>query len=291
MADKAPALTFFQKKPIQCPVCGTEFYREELHTGRGRLIAGKLTHELHRLYEPSQKFGEVNPLIYPVSVCPSCYYAAWKDDFSRLPDDSASALEAGTNKRISWISEVLEGVDFRANRGLAEGLASYLLSVMCYDHHDSELSPVIKQGISSLRAAWLALDMHRKYPNSNYDHLAKMMYRKARFFYVTAVEYESNGTQGIGGCPNLGPDIDNNYMFDGVLYMYGYLEYHYGPRSDAARREANLQNAKRTIARIFGMGKATKNKPVVILDNARDLYAEIGQALGLENLDPEKDPG
>jgi uncharacterized protein (DUF2225 family) len=291
MADKNPALTFFQKKPTTCPVCSTEFYREELLTGRGRLIAGKLTHELHRLYEPSQRFGEVIPLIYPVTVCPNCYFAAWKDDFLKLSGAGVDAAELGTNDRIAWISEVLEGVDFRANRGLAEGLASYLLAVRCYDHQSAELSPIVKQGISSLRAAWLARDMHRKYPNSNYDYLAKMMYRKARFFYLTAVEYESNGKQSIGGCPNLGPDIDNNYMFDGVLYMYGYLEYHYGPRSDAARREENLKKAKRTIARIFGMGKATKNKPQVILDNARDLYAEIGQALGLENLDPEKDPG
>jgi uncharacterized protein (DUF2225 family) len=78
-------------------------------------------------------------------------------------------------------------------------------------------------------------------------------------------------------------------MFDGVLYIYGYLEFHYGPRKDPVKREENLKRAKRTIARIFGMGRASKNKPQAILDNARDLYSEIGEALGLENLDPEKD--
>lgn len=291
MEDKTPALTFFQKKPTVCPVCGTEFYREELLTGRGRLIAGKLTQELRRLYEPSQKFGEVYPLAYPVTVCPNCYYAAWKEDFLKLPEEAVDAAEADTSKRISWVAEVLEGVDFRANRGLAEGLASFMLAIMCYDYFKAEVSPIIKQGISAIRAAWLALDMHKKLAKSNYDHLAKMLYRKARFFYLTAIEYESSGKQSIGGCPNLGPDLDKNYMFDGVLYIYGFLEYHFGPKSDPKKREANLNKAKRTIARIFGMGKATKNKPVVILDNARDLYAEIGEALGLENLDPEKDSG
>ncbi len=291
MAEENAATTFFQKKPTVCPVCGTEFFREELLTGRGRLIAGKLTSELRRLYEPSQKYGEVYPLIYPVTVCPGCYYAAWKEDFLKLNGDGVDAAEIDTNERIAWVSEVLEGVDFRANRGLAEGLAGQLLALRCYDFHRSDVSPIVKQGISALRGAWLALDMHKKFSGSNYDYLAKMLYRKARFFYLTAIEYESNGKQGIGGCPNLGPDIDKNYMFDGVLYIYGYLEYHYGPRSDSSKREENLKRAKRTIARIFGMGKATKNKPLALLDNARDLYSQIGKTLGLENLDPEKDPG
>jgi uncharacterized protein (DUF2225 family) len=291
MSDKSPSLTFFQKKPTVCPVCRTEFYREELLTGRGRLIAGKLTPELRRLYEPSQKFGEVYPLAYPVTVCPNCYYAAWKDDFLKLPETSKDKAEAETSKRINWIGEVLEGVDFRGSRGLNEGLASFMLATLCYDYQSADQSPTIKQGISSLRAAWLSVDMHRKYSNNNYDYLAKMLYRKARFFYLTAIELETNGKEGIGGCPNLGPDLDKNYMFDGVLYIYGYLEYHYGPRKDPAKREENLNRAKRTIARIFGMGKASRNKPQAILDNARDLYEEIGKTLGLESLDPEKDPG
>ncbi|AHC15766.1 DUF2225 domain-containing protein [Salinispira pacifica] len=289
MAEKTPSLTYFQKKPISCPVCQTEFYREELLTGRGRLIAGNLTQELRRLYEPSKKFGEVIPLAYPVTVCPSCYFAAWKEDFLKISESQLERAADETSQRIQWVSEVMEGVDFRGSRGLSEGLASYMLAVLCYDYFPSEVSPVMKQGVSSLRGAWLALDMHKKYPEDHFDYLAKMLYRKARFFYLTAIEYESSGKQGIGGCPNPGPDLDKNYMFDGVLYIYGYLEFHYGPRKDPVKREENLKRAKRTIARIFGMGRASKNKPQAILDNARDLYSEIGEALGLENLDPEKD--
>ena len=61
-------------------------------------------------------------------------------------------------------------------------------------------------------------------------------------------------------------------MFDGILYIYSYLELYHGPENDPAVREEDLRRAKQTIARIFGMGKATKDKPVAILENARLLY-------------------
>ncbi|RPJ07685.1 MAG: DUF2225 domain-containing protein, partial [Spirochaetaceae bacterium] len=91
--DKIKKITFFQNQKIQCPICGDTFYREELLTGGGRLIAGKLTDELRRLYEPSVKFGEINPLVYPITVCPSCYYAVFADDFLLKEKDIADKLE------------------------------------------------------------------------------------------------------------------------------------------------------------------------------------------------------
>ena len=50
-------VTFFSKNPIECPLCNTKFYKEDLLSGRGRLIAGDLSDELRRFYEPSQKYG------------------------------------------------------------------------------------------------------------------------------------------------------------------------------------------------------------------------------------------
>ncbi len=44
--ENFPSMTFFSKEEIKCPVCGAAFYREEMRTGRGRLIAGELTEEL-----------------------------------------------------------------------------------------------------------------------------------------------------------------------------------------------------------------------------------------------------
>jgi hypothetical protein len=48
-----------------------------------------------------------------------------------------------------------------------------------------------------------------------------------------------------------------------------------------------LQRAKRTVARIFGMGKASKEKPAAILDNAREVYDAINKELGESEGDDE----
>ena len=290
MAEKTPALTFIQKKPTTCPICGGDLFREEMLTGRGRMIAGKLTPELRRLYEPSKKFGEIYPLIYPVTVCPHCYYAAWKDDFAKIPASSKDRVKADSDHRTQWVRNVIdEEIDFTRSRTLSEGLASYILALACYDYQKEDIAPLIKQGISALRAAWLAMDMHKKHPDANYSYLAKILYRKARFFYLTAIDCESSGKQSVGGCPNPGPDLDQNYMYDGILYMYGHLEFYYGPVNNPDIREENLRHAKQTVARIFGMGKASKDKPTAILDNARALHEKISVSLGLKNQDPEKD--
>lgn len=281
-------LTFFQKKAMTCPVCDDLVRREEMRSGRGRMIAGNLTVELRRNYEPSAKYGEVYPLIYPVVVCPSCYFASFREDFSKFPERAIDALKEQTGDRQQQIRELLGFLDFTQPRGLVEGLASYLLAISCYDQGPKELSPLVKQGISCLRAAWLAMDLYKKHPGENYEQLAAKLYRKARYFYSYAIENEQNGKQSMAGCPHLGPDLDQNYMYDGVLYISGYLEYKYGPQSDPDYRRTMLEKAKRTVARIFGMGRASKNKPQAILDNARDLYTTISEQLGLGNQDPDK---
>jgi hypothetical protein len=79
-------LTFFEKKQTACPVCDSKFFQEDLLSGGGRLIAGDLTKELRRRYEGSRKYGEVRPLLYAVTVCPVCYFAAFPQDFAALPD-------------------------------------------------------------------------------------------------------------------------------------------------------------------------------------------------------------
>ncbi len=280
-------LTFFSKKPVVCPVCESSFFREEMRTGRGRLIAGSVTQELRRTYEPSQKYGEVFPTIYTIMVCPNCYYAAFPVDFPNVPEDVAQKLNQDMTNRFETIRHVFERIEFAEPRALREGIASYYFAVRCYDSFPKDFSPTLKQGISSLRAAWLSSDLHRLEPGENFDVLANLFYRKARFFYAYALEQEQTGVESIPNDFHLGPDVDKNYGYDGVLYLTGLLEYRYGPRGDGERRRLALQRAKRTVAKIFGMGRASKNKPAVILDNARDVYEEIAKELGLENRDPE----
>lgn len=283
MAD----LTFFSKTPITCPVCDSAFYREELRTGRGRLNAGDLTRELRRTYVPSQKFGEVFPLIYPVTVCPACYYATFHPDFLEIPPDIVEKIRGEEQRRIDDTRLLFDSLDFAGPRGLPEGCASYYLAAACYEHFPREFSPTFKRGLCCLRAAWVSNDLHRKRPDDNYDYLARVFYRKARFFYAHAVALEQTGKETLSGAPNLGPDLDKNYGYDGVLYLTGLLEFQYGPRKSAEKRRTALARAKRTVARIFGMGRASKDKPAAILDNAREIYEEITRELGEEKSDPE----
>ncbi len=41
----------------------------------------------------------------------------------------------------------------------------------------------------------------------------------------------------------------------------------------------SLDFAKRIIAKVFGMGRASKAKPSVLLDKAHDVYEAIGEEI------------
>jgi uncharacterized protein (DUF2225 family) len=282
MADldpEAKKTTFFSKNPLVCPVCDTSFYKEDLLSGGGRLIAGELTEELHRTYEPSKKYGELYPLVYAVLVCPSCMYAAYPQDFHEVKEETAEILRELTDNRVQSVSLVFKDLDFTNYRGLKEGAASYFLAMMAYDHVDRHYSPTLKRALSALRAAWLLDSLHRKEFSQNYDYLCRLFYRKARFFYMQAIEMAQNGQEPLEASTNFGPDLDKNYGYDGLLYVAGLLEYKYGPRQDVEKRIRSLENAKRIVSKLFGTGKASKSKPSAILDKARELYEEMNREI------------
>lgn len=272
-------ISFFSKNPVTCPVCETTFYREELHTGRGRLVAGKLSDELRREYEPSKKYGEVFPLVYPVNVCPSCLYAAYQKDFNTIDEATIQVIETQKNERRSSAMEIFPPLDYTSPRRLYEGAASYYFAIMSYDHMDKKHNPTFKQGLSALRAAWICNDLHKKYPGENWDYIALIFYRKARFFYQETIQRETTGKEGLQGVSQFGPGTDKNFGYDGVLYIAGLLEYKYGPTSDTAKRTEAMKKAKITIARVHGMGKASKNKPSVLINLVKDLHKEIGELI------------
>jgi len=277
--QEAKKTTFFSKKSLQCPVCETSFFREDLLSGGGRLIAGELTEELHRTYEPSKKFGELYPLVYTVLVCPSCLYAAYPQDFSEIGEQFIEPLREQTDRRVESVSLAFKDLDFTSFRGLKEGAASYFLAMMCYDLLDRHYSPTLKRALSALRAAWLLDALHHKAFNENYDYLSRLFYRKARFFYMQAIEMAQNGQEPLEAKVNFGPDLDKNYGYDGLLYIAGLLEYKYGPRKDREKRIKSLENAKRIVSKLFGTGKASKSKPSAILDKARELYDEMNKEI------------
>ena len=267
------------KKEYICPACGEPFHKEELLTGGGRMIAGVLTEELHRLYEPSLKYGDVYPLIYQVVVCPECWFASMEADFSLLPEDMVKvALEDQEKRKVDTLL-IFPDTDFSRPRGLVEGISSYYLALRCYDFFDKTISPTIKQGLVSLRAAWLLDEMDRKYPKQHYDWLATLFRKKAEYFYNEALTREQNGVENLSGIKIFGPDTDKNYAYEGMLYLCAYLRYKYGHSQGQKERKTTLESARRTIAKLFGMGKMSKDKPGAFLDLARTVYDAINTEL------------
>ena len=272
-------ISFQSKEAYTCPVCGMEFRREELLTGSGRLIAGALTDELHRLYEPSAKYGEIFPLAYQATVCPSCWFASMDRDFDAFPKSAADDALNDADRRRSDTLLIFPYVDFNDARGLINGAASLYLAARCYDFYSREFSPTIKQGIAMLRAAWLLDELDKKYPGQHFDWLAVLFKRKAQYFYAEALKREQSGKETLSGLKTFGPDTDKNYNYEGALYLTGLLRLRYGSRDDPEARKEALEDVKRTIAKIFGLGKSSKNKPGPLLEHARNLYDSINRDL------------
>jgi uncharacterized protein (DUF2225 family) len=272
-------LSFMSKEKYICPVCETAFHREELLSGSGRLIAGELTDELRRLYQPSAKYGEVYPLVYEALVCPECWFASMEKDFSGLPKAAKPHVRQDQEKRVSDVGRIFSNVDFHEQRNLVNGAASLYLVVRCYDFYPKEFSPTIKQGIAALRAGWLLDDMDKKYPGQHFDWAALLFKKKAQFFYSEALQREQRGAETLSGVNLFGPDTDKNYAYEGALYLSGLLKLKYGTREDAEQWRSSLGEVKRTIAKIFGLGKSSRSKPGPLLEHARHLYDNISKEL------------
>jgi uncharacterized protein (DUF2225 family) len=279
MAMEELKVSYLSKDEISCPVCNAYFQREELLSGGGRLIAGKITDELHRLYEPSVRYGDVYPLIYQSTVCPECWFASMERDFPSLPFAARERVLYNREKRIEDARLIFPSVDFHETRGLISGVAAQYLTLTCYDYYPHGAAPAIKQGIASLRAAWLFEALHAKNPGEHYDWLTLLFKKKAYFFYTEALNLEQAGVESIADAKNLGPDTDKNFGYEGVLYLSALLSFRYGPTGDNAYRTAYLGNAKRTIAKMFGLGKSSKSKPGPLLEHARNIYDQINQEL------------
>ncbi|MDR1374378.1 MAG: DUF2225 domain-containing protein [Treponema sp.] len=278
MKSEERKISFQSKEEYVCPACDYSFRREELLSGSGRLIAGVLTEELHRLYEPSAKYGEIHPLAYQATVCPECWFAAQDKDFLNMPIKNKLQVMNDRDRRAADTLSIFSGIDFHRPRDLLEGAASQYLVLRCYDFFSREFSPTIKQGIAALRAGWLLDEMHKKFPGQHYDWLAALFKKKSQFFYNEAIKREQEGKEALSGVKNFGPDTDKNYSYEGALYLSALLKLKYGP-ADPAQRMESLKEAKRTIAKIFGLGKSSKAKPGPLLEHARNLYDNLNKEL------------
>ncbi len=277
--DRELKVSFLSKEEFRCPICDAGFHREELLSGGGRLNAGEITDELHRLYIPSAKYGDVYPLIYSPTVCPECWFASYDKDFFNVPEKLKEKIFDEREERINEAGKILPWVDFTRPRELVDGTVAQYLVIRCYEYFPIDFSPTIKQGIASLRTGWLFDEMHKKYPGNNYDWLAVLFKKKALFFYYEGILREQTGKEKLSGVKNFGPDTDKNYAYEGALYLSALLQLKYGSHEDSAKRAELLGEAKRTIARIFGLGKSSKNKPGPLLEHARNVYDNINKEL------------
>ncbi len=292
---KKGAISFWSKEKVQCPVCQKMFDKEEMLSGSGRMNAGELTDELHRNFIPTERYGEIFPIIYKIGACPSCHTALFWDDFHIIDDkNSLDSLLNTSSERKAAVELIFPHYDLNHQRTLFDGAAMHYLALQCYTHVDPKYTPSAKCAILSIRLAWLCKDLNRLVPNHNYDYVAEVFYRKALFYYQQTLIKETTGEESVGTIANLGPDIDKNYGYDGIIYLCGLLEYKYGQKDDMALRGKKLDEYKRSIARIFGLGKSSKNKPSALLEHARALYEQLTKELSAQNIfsdDDEEEEG
>jgi uncharacterized protein (DUF2225 family) len=277
---KKPAISYWSKQKCYCPVCKKEFPREEMLSGSGRLNAGNLTEELHRLYTPSARYGKIYPLIYAIGACPYCHSAFFWNDFKAIDhQDSLNRIYDTAEKRKEAVSNIFPYYNLERNRTLYDGAAMYYLAILCYDQVDLGFLPTMKRAILTLRLAWICQDLETECPGHNFKTVAEVFYKKSVFFYQQAVLNETARTEKSSTLPMMGPDTDKNYGWDGVVYLCGLLEYKYGQKEDPALRLKKLDEAKIAIARIFGLGKSTKEKPGPLLEHSRNLYDTLTKEL------------
>lgn len=282
---KKPAISYWSKEKVMCPVCKKPFDHEVMLSGNGRMIAGGLTDELHRIFEPSARFGKIYPLIYEIGACPFCYTALLWNDFKELRNKAAcDSIFESRDERFKKVENIFPHFNLKRERSLYDGIAMYYLAILTYSKVNAELVPTMKSAFLTLRLAWLCDELNTVVPEHNYDYISQVFYRKSLFFYQQAVLNETNRTEKSSSLGNFGPDMDKNYGWDGVIYLCGLLELKYGQKEDAQLRLKKLSESKTAIARIFGLGKSSKSKPGPLLEKSRDLYDTLSKEVSDDDI-------
>lgn len=274
--DIRSEISFFKEEELLCLVCKTFIPQETIITGRGRLDAGDLTDDLHRLFTSSEEHGELFPIIYLVYTCPNCYFSVMKKDFKKLHRNSIVNFSTPLAKlrRQEMLLNLFSTIpDFTQRRDLISGLATYMLAIETYNQFDSLDSPTIRMGICALRCAWICQHIKEHgYEDESIDFIIKIFYKKAMFLYDQAIELSMTGSEDLGAIGSCGPDFDKDYGYDGVVYVSTWLNVHYGDKTDSLERERTLKKSKTNISKVFGFGISSKEKPSVLLGVARDIY-------------------
>ncbi len=131
-----------------------------------------------------------------------------------------------------------------------------------------------------MRAAWLVSDLEVEDPMADFGNFQNLFYKKALQYYIDVLHKQERAEESFDGIKHLGPDTDVNYGYDGILFLVGSLTYKISfQEKHTTQTIDNLEKAKRVLSKMFGHGKSSKEKPSIIIDNARDLYEEIAKKL------------
>ncbi|UER67235.1 DUF2225 domain-containing protein [Borrelia sp. BU AG58] len=274
-------ISYFTKYEIKCPLCDHKFRKEDLLTGSSRLISGELRVDLKREYVRNERYGDIYPRIYSITVCPNCYLAAFPNEFNAIPVGlQTKQMLVNCEQKRKGIKTLFEdNLNFDQPRGLKEGAASYILAMMCYEYFDKSRNPTLNQAKCAIRAAWVFEDLHKENPNKNYNYLQKIFYYKAAYLYKSTIEKEQDNSEPISNEAVFGPDTDKNYGYDSVLYLSGLLEYFYGNKDNKEYRYNQLVEIKTVLSKIAGMGKSSREKPSILLDKIKEVYFKISKEI------------
>ena len=151
-AKKKPAISYWSKEKCICPVCKKSFDREVMLSGNGRMIAGNLSDDLHRTFEPSARFGRIYPLIYEIGACPNCYTALLWNDFKELKNrDAEERIFSHKEDRKNKVNTIFPHFVLNRERTIFDGAAMYYLAVLTYSDANPELLPTMKSAFLTLR--------------------------------------------------------------------------------------------------------------------------------------------
>ncbi len=273
-------ISFFQTNKISCPICSKKFSREIMRTGGGRIIAGKLKIDLRREYEKSSKYGYVYPLIYNPVVCPNCFYSALPEDFSKVPKEIIPKILANEASRKEHANMIFGDFNYESeHRNLTAGAKGFFLGVSCYAYFPKEFAPSTKKAICAIRASWCIDDLYKQHKNENYETIYQYFRFLAFKCYEKSIETMTSGEEDFGGVSHLGPDTDVNFGYEGTLYTSAYLGYELKNLLDEKILYQKLKDYRTQLAKVFGFGKSSKEKPTPLLNHARDLHELIGKEI------------
>ncbi|MGL4369308.1 MAG: DUF2225 domain-containing protein [Spirochaetota bacterium] len=280
MEEEKKKVSYREKNATKCPICSYEFFQEKMLTGGGRLIAGKLTDELRRLYEENKKVGKIYPLAYTIVVCPKCLYSSYPQDFSAVSADELLNIRNASSARIQTVRKFFPSLDFSTDRSLQHAAASFMLAVDVYGMRGKNVAPTFKRAVSSIRAAWLFDDLSKDNPEGPFKKISNFFYVKAYGYYEKVLDLFTTGAEPVEAAGSLGPDYDKNWGYEGVLYLYSVLTMKLGIKEpDVKKRIEIFEKTKRILSKVFGIGKSTKNKPGALIDMTRDQYDKINAML------------